>query len=124
MLAIGQMLCRRLMTGIKISMGGRLKTFVAISVFLIIFALPGSGQDLVLFGQDNCSLDNSTLHIVDVDAETAKVWLVISEPSGSMLSEIMSLNDTLFWKNRTLIIAGIYAGGLSDLVLLRINSSD
>ena len=97
---------------------------VAISVFLIIFALPGSGQDLVLFARDNCSLDNSTLHIVDVDAETAKVWLVISEPSGSTLSEIMSLNDTLFWKNRTLNIAGIYAGGLSDLVLLRINSSD
>ena len=123
MLAIGQMLCRRLITGIKISMAGRLMA-VAISVFLIIFALPGSGQDLVLFGQDNCSLDNSTLHIVDVDAETAKVWLVISEPSGSMLSEIMSVNDTLFWKNRTLNIAGIYAGGLSDLVLLRINSSD
>ena len=124
MLAIGQMLCRRLMTGNKMSMAGRLKAFVAISVFLIVFALPGSGQDLVLFGQDNCSLDNSTLHIVDVDAETAKVWLVISEPSGSMLSEIMSLNDTLLWKNRTLNIAGIYAGGLSDLVLLRINSSD
>ena len=124
MLAIGQMLCRRLMTGNKKSMAGRLKTFGAISAFLIIFALPGSGQDLVLFGQDNCSLGNSTLHIVDVDAETAKVWLVISEPSGSMLSEIMSLNDTLFWKNRTLIIAGIYAGSLSDLVLLRINSSD
>ena len=123
MLAIGQMLCRRLITGIKISMAGRLMA-VAISVFLIVFALPGSGQDLVLFGQDNCSLDNSTLHIVDVDAETAKVWLVISEPSGSMLSEIMSVNDTLFWKNRTLNIAGIYAGGLSDLVLLRINSSD
>ena len=123
MLAIGQMLCRRLMTGNKMSMAGRLMA-VAISVFLIIFALPGSGQDLVLFGQDNCSLDNSTLHIVDVDAETAKVWLVISEPSGSMLSEIMSVNDTLFWKNRTLNIAGIYAGGLSDLVLLRINSSD
>ncbi len=123
MLAIGQMLCRRLITGIKISMAGRLMA-VAISVFLIIFALPGSGQDLVLFARDNCSLDNSTLHIVDVDAETAKVWLVISEPSGSTLSEIMSLNDTLFWKNRTLNIAGIYAGGLSDLVLLRINSSD
>ena len=123
MLAIGQMLCRRLITGIKISMAGRLMA-VAISVFLIIFALPGSGQDLVLFARDNCSLDNSTLHIVDVDAETAKVWLVISEPSGSPLSEIMSLNDTLFWKNRTLNIAGIYAGGLSDLVLLRINSSD
>ena len=123
MLAIGQMLCRRLITGIKISMAGRLMA-VAISVFLIIFALPGSGQDLVLFARDNCSLDNSTLHIVDVDAETAKVWLVISEPSGSTLSEIMSLNDTLLWKNRTLNIAGIYAGGLSDLVLLRINSSD
>ena len=123
MLAIGQMLCRRLMTGNKMSMAGRLMA-VAISVFLIIFALPGSGQDLVLFGQDNCSLDNSTLHIVDVDAETAKVWLVISEPSGSALSEIMSLNDTLLWKNRTLNVAGIYAGGLFDLVLLRINSSD
>ena len=124
MLAIRQMLCRRLMTGIKMSMEGRLKTFVAISVFLIIFALPGSGQDMVLFAQESCSMGNSTLHIVDVDAESAKVWLVISEPSGSPLSEIISLNDTLFWKNRTLNIAGIYAGGLSDLVLLRINSSD
>jgi len=96
----------------------------AISLFLIIFALPGSGEDMVLFGQENCSLGNSTLHIVDIDAETAKVWLVISEPSGSMLSEIMSPNDTLLWKNRTLNIARIYAGSLSDLVLLRINSSD
>jgi len=61
---------------------------------------------------------------VDVDAQTAKVWLVISEPSGSMLSEIMSLNDTLFWKNQSLNIVGIYAGSLADLVRLRINSSD
>jgi len=123
-LAIEQMLCRRLMTCINMSVAGRLTALVAISAALTILILPGSGQDLILFSQDNCSLGNSTLHIVDVDAETAKVWLVISEPSGSMLSEIMSLNDTLLWKNRTLNIAGIYAGGLSDLVLLRINSSD
>lgn len=121
MLAIGEMLSSRLMT--DMGMAGRLMA-VAISLLLIILPLSGSGQDLVLSAQDNFSLDNSTLHIVDVDAETAKVWLVISEPSGSALSEIMSLNDTLLWKNRTLNVAGIYAGGLSDLVLLRINSSD
>ncbi len=124
MLAIGQMLCRQLITCINMIMAVQLTALFAISVALTILPLPGSGQDLVLFARDNCSLGNSTLHIVDVDAETAKVWLVISEPSGSMLSEIMSLNDTLLWKNRTLNIAGIYAGGLSDLVLLRINSSD
>jgi len=103
---------------------GRLTALAASSIFLILFAIPGSGEDIVLIGQENCSLGNSTLHIVDVDAQTAKVWLVISEPSGSMLSEIMSLNDTLFWKNQSLNIVGIYAGSLADLVRLRINSSD
>ena len=122
MLAIGELLCCRLMT--RMSMARQLAAFAAISVFLAIFVLPGSGQDLILFAEDNCSLGNSTLHIVDVDAQTAKVWLVISEPSGSMLSEIMSLNDTLFWKNQSLNIVGIYAGSLADLVLLKINSSD
>ena len=121
MLAIGQILCSRFIT--RMGMAGRLMA-VAISLLLIILPLSGSGQDLVLSAQDNFSLDNSTLHIVDVDAETAKVWLVISEPSGSALSEIMSLNDTLFWKSQSLNIVGIYAGSLADLVRLRINSSD
>ena len=122
MLAIGELLCSRLMT--RMSMARQLAAFTAISVFLAIFVLPGSGQDLILLAEDNCSLGNSTLHIVDVDAQTAKVWLEISEPSGLMLSEIMSLNDTLLWKNQTLNIVGIYAGGLTDLVKLEINSSD
>ena len=122
MLAIGELLCCRLMT--RMSMARQLAAFTAISVFLVIFGLPGSGEDIVLIGQENWSLGKSTLHIVDVDAQTAKVWLVISEPSGSMLSEIMSLNDTLFWKSQSLNIVGIYAGSLADLVRLRINSSD
>ena len=102
----------------------RFMAYTAISVALIISALPASGQDLILSAQDNCSLGNCTLHIVDVDTQTAKVWLVISDPGGPMLSEILSANDTLPWKNYTLTVSGIYAGESSDLVFLRINSSD
>lgn len=102
----------------------RFMAYTAISVALIISALPASGQDLILSAQDNCSLGNCTLHIVDVDTQTAKVWLVISDPGGPMLSEILGENDTLPWKNYTLTVSGIYAGESSDLVFLRINSSD
>ena len=103
---------------------GRRIVFAAISVALVIFALPVSGQSLILTAQENRSLGNYTLHIVDVDTQTAKVWLEISDPGGFMLSEILSVNETLSWKNQTLTLSGIYAGEASDLVFLRISSSD
>ena len=103
---------------------GRLIAFAAISVALVIFALPATGQNLVLSAQENRSLGNYTVHIVDVDTQTAKVWLEISDPGGLMLSEILSVNESLSWKNQTLTLSGIYAGEASDLVFLRIGSSD
>ena len=98
--------------------------FSAIFLVQIIFAAPASGQDLILSTEENRSLGNFTLQIVDVDADTAKVWLEISDPGGPVLSQILSVNDTLSWKNLTLNVAEIYAGDISDLVYLKINSSD
>ncbi|OYV07930.1 MAG: hypothetical protein CG443_856 [Methanosaeta sp. ASP1-1] len=127
MLAIRTIVGLRLITCIEMGRARRFMAYSAIFVALIISALPASGQDLILSAQDNCSLGNCTLHIVDVDTQTAKVWLVISDPGGPMISEILGIlgaNDTLPWKNYTLTVSGIYAGESSDLVFLRINSSD
>jgi hypothetical protein len=98
--------------------------FTAISVALVISLLPASCQDLILSAHENHSLGNCTLQIEDIDSQTAKVWLVISDPIGPMLSEILGVNETLFWENRTLTVARIYAGESSDLVFLRVNRSD
>ncbi|HQJ78937.1 MAG TPA: hypothetical protein PLW21_00440 [Methanothrix sp.] len=113
-----------LMAGMERIRGGRFVAFSAIFLAQIIFAAPASGQDLILSTEENRSLGNFTLQIVDVDADTAKVWLEISDPGGPVLSQILSVNDTLSWKNLTLNVAGIYAGDISDLVYLKINSSD
>jgi hypothetical protein len=123
-LAIRTIVGLRLITCIEMGRARRFMAYSAILAALIISALPASGQDLILSAQDNCSLGNCTLHIVDVDTQTAKVWLVISDPGGPMISEILGANDTLPWKNYTLTVSGIYAGESSDLVFLRINSSD
>ena len=103
---------------------GRFMALSAIFLAQVAFASPAWGQDLILSAEENSSLGNFTLQVVDVDADTAKVWLEISDPGGPVLSQILNVNDTLSWKNLTLNVAGIYAGDISDLVLLRINSSD
>jgi len=121
---IGDMVGDGLTSGMVKIRGGRFVAFSAIFLVQIIFAAPASGQDLILSTEENRSLGNFTLQIVDVDADTAKVWLEISDPGGPVLSQILSVNDTLSWKNLTLNVAGIYAGDISDLVYLKINSSD
>jgi hypothetical protein len=113
-----------LLTCIDMIMARRIIASMAISVALIIYAFPAFCQDLIISAHENSSLDNCTLQIVDIDTQAAKVWLVISDPTGPILSEILGENDTLSCDNQTLTVTRIYSGESSDLVFLRINRSD
>lgn len=71
---------------------------------------------------ENYTMDNCTLQVEDIDSQAANVWLLIHGGSGPSLSKVLGINDTLSCCKRTLMVKRFYAGEISDIVCLKINS--
>ncbi len=90
---------------------------VVLAVFMLLAPVSHS-TDAILRSNENCTLGNCTLHVVDVDSQVMQVWLVITSGNESLQPSVLGINDTIDCGNCTLLIKRIYAGEESDLVCL------
>lgn len=93
---------------------------------MAIASLVGSAlpSEVILSVHENFTVENCTVRIEDIDAQAAKVWLLLErglEPARSM---VLGINDSVACVTCALMVTGIYSGENADLVCLMLNDTN
>lgn len=88
---------------------------------LIGSALP---SEVILSVHDNITVENCTVRVEDIDAQAAKVWLLLERGHEPARSMVLGINDSLACVACTLMVTGIYSGENADLVCLMLNAAN
>jgi hypothetical protein len=93
-----------------------------LALLLLSFSAPC--EEIILYPGQHLSLDTDlTLVVEDADSQQEVVWLNLSQKNQSLNSSLLHKGEHLFWRDFDMSVLGIYAGGLSDLVVLQINDT-
>lgn len=84
-------------------------------------ALP---SELILSVHENFTLENCTVQIEDIDAQAAKVWILLERGDEPARSMVLGINDSLGCVTCALMVTGIYSGENADLVCLMLNDTN
>ena len=98
--------------------------FSAIILALTISIEAAVPFEVVLCINENFTQENCTFQVEDIDTQAGKVWLLIQEEQEPPESKVLGINDSMDFDRLRLMVTGIYAGEMADLVCLRINSSN
>ena len=93
---------------------------------LAIASLVGSAlpSEVILSVHENFTVENCTVRIEDIDAQAAKVWLLLERGHEPARSMVLGINDSVACVTCALMVTGIYSGENADLVCLMLNDTN